>query len=200
MGNGAWAKALRGTATENGCIVKETVFINLEPYEWRQSIRAEHGKRYNGRSLQMAARVGEGHDIELVGTDEKLDGLVVSLGIMEGEPTSDDGKPFENGIGLFVFNEKRPGGVDYGSTDAMVIGWFFLDKDLYDEVWSQVAADRYSSCHITVTVSPIASPNFDWAWDVKIGSRLFIQDVSVAFVRDKSKPKEMPPPKPGLFG
>jgi hypothetical protein len=41
--------------------MKETIFINLESYEWRQSLRAERGKRYNGRSLQMAARVHEGH-------------------------------------------------------------------------------------------------------------------------------------------
>jgi hypothetical protein len=148
----------------------------------------------------MAARVGEGHDIELVGTDEKLDGLSIHLSIMEGEPTTGDGKPLEDGIGLFVFNENRPEGVDYGSTDAMVVGWFFLDKDLYDEVWSQVAADRYSTCSVTVTVGPVASRNFDWAWDVKTGSRLFIQDVSVSFVRDKTKPKEMPPAKRGLFG
>jgi hypothetical protein len=63
-----------------------------------QSLRAEHGKRYKGRSLQMAARVGEGHDIELVGTDEKLDGLTIHLSLMEGEPTTSDGKPLEDGM------------------------------------------------------------------------------------------------------
>jgi hypothetical protein len=132
--------------------MKETIFINLEPYEWRQSIRAEHGKRYNGRSLQMSARVQEDQDIELVGTDEKLDGLSIHLSIMEGEPTTGDGKPLEDGIGLFVFNEKLPAGVDHGSMDATVVGWFFLDTDLFNEVWSQVADDRYSTCSVTVTV------------------------------------------------
>jgi hypothetical protein len=83
--------------------VNETVFIDLEPYEWRQSVRAEHGKRYNGRRLQVSARVGHGQYIELVGTDEKLEGLTIQLGILEGEPTTSDGKPFEEGIGLFVF-------------------------------------------------------------------------------------------------
>lgn len=88
--------------------MKETIFINLEPYEWRQSIRAEHGKRYNGRSLQMSARVQEDQDIEFLGTDEKLEGLTVHLRIMEGEPTTGDGKPLENGIGLFVLLWVRP--------------------------------------------------------------------------------------------
>ena len=180
--------------------MKPTIFINLEPYEWRQSLRAERGKRYNGRGLQMAARVIDGADIELVGTDEKLDRLSVHLSIMEGEPTTGDGQPLEDGIGLFVFNEKRPGGDDYGPTDAMVIGWFFLDSDLFNEVWSQVAADRYSTCSVTVTVGPVAFRSVEWAWDVKGGSKLLIEDVSVAFVRDKTKPKEMPPPKRGLFG
>ena len=69
----------------------------------------------------MTARVIGDHDIELVGTDEKLDGLSIHLGIMEGEPTTGEGKSFTDGIGLFVFNEKRQAGVDYGSTDAMVI-------------------------------------------------------------------------------
>jgi hypothetical protein len=180
--------------------MKPTVFLNLEPYEWRHSLRAEHGKRYNGRSLQMVARVSGDHDIQLVGTDEKLDALSVHLGILEGEPTTGDGKPFNDGIGLFVFNERRPAGVDYGSTDAMVVGWFFLDSDLYNEVWTQTAADSYSSCSVTVTVGPVASRSLDWAWDVRSGGRLIIQDVSVAFVRDKSKPKEVPVPKRGFFG
>jgi hypothetical protein len=182
-----------------GGILIETISINLEPYEWRQSIRAEHGKRYNGRRMQMAARVGEDHDIELLGTDEKLEGLTIHLSILEGEPTSGDGKPFEDGLGIFVFNEKRPGGVDYDSTDATVVGWFFLESELYSELWSQVAADRYSSCYVVVTVGPITSRNFDWAWDVKARRNLIIQDASVGFVRDKTKPKEEPPPKRGFF-
>jgi hypothetical protein len=180
--------------------MKEAISINLEPYEWRQSLRAEHGKRYNGRGMGMSARVREGHEIKLVGTDEKLQGIPIHLSIMEGEPTSGDGKPFKDGIGLFVFNEKRPGGVDYASTDTMIAGWFFLDSDLYNELWSQVAVDRYSSCTVTVTVGPVVFQSVAWAWDVKTGGRLFVQDVSVSFVRDKTKPKETPPPKRGLFG
>jgi hypothetical protein len=180
--------------------MKETVFINLEPYEWRQSVRAEHGKRYNGRSLQVSARVGDGHDIELVGTDEKLEGLIVHLGILEGEPTTGDGKPLEDGIGLFVFREKRPGGHDYDATDATVGGWFFLDSDLFNEVWSQVAADSYSTCSVIVTVGPVAFQSLNWAWDVGTANKLLIEDVSVSFVRDRTRPEEgPPPPKRGLF-
>jgi hypothetical protein len=177
--------------------VKETTFIKLEPYEWRQSIRAEHRGRYNGRSLQMAARVAEEHDIQLIGTDEKFDGLSVHLGVMEGEPTTGDGKPLDEGIGVFVFNEKRPGGDDYDSMDAMVVGWFFLDSDLYSEVWSQVAADRYSRCSVTVTVGPVPFRSVEWVWDVTAHKKLFIQDASIAFVR--TKPKAEPPPKRGFF-
>jgi hypothetical protein len=51
----------------------------------------------------MAARVHQGQDIELLNTDAKLDGLVVHLSIMEGDPTMGDGRPLEDGIGLFVF-------------------------------------------------------------------------------------------------
>ena len=105
----------------------------------------------------------------------------------------------EDGIGLFVFNERRPGGDDYGPEDAMVMGWFFLESDLYSELWSQVAADRYSSCSITVTVGPVAFRSVEWAWDVKANKQLFIEDVSVAFVRDKTKRSEEPPPKRGFF-
>jgi hypothetical protein len=36
-------------------------------------------------------------------TDEKLEGLTVYLDLLEGEPTSGDGKPFKDGIGLFVY-------------------------------------------------------------------------------------------------
>ena len=180
--------------------MKETVFINLEPYEWRQSMRAERGKRNNGRSLQMVARIRGDHDIELVGTNEKLSDLTVHLGILVGEPTTGDGKPLNEGIGLFVFNEKQPGGVDYGPTDAAVVGWFFLDSDLYSELWSQVAGDQYSSCSITVTVGPVAFQALDWTWDVKAGSRLFIKDVSVAFIRHKAEPKDEPPLKRRFFG
>jgi hypothetical protein len=73
-------------------------------------------------------------------------------------------------------------------------------SDLYSEVWSQVAADRYSTCSATASVRPVAFRNFDWAWDVKTGSRLIIEDAWVSFVRNKTKPKEEPPPKRGLFG
>lgn len=186
-------------AEKCGGIVKNTIFVNLEPYEWRQSVRAERGKRYNGRAMQMTARVTDGSDIELIGSDEKLNDLAVHLSILEGEPTTGDGKPFEDGIGVFVFNEKRPGGVDYGSTDAMVVGWFFLERDLYSELWSQIAADRYSNCYVTVTVGPVAFRSIEWAWDVNQRSKLFIEDVSISFVRDKSKKEEPPATKPGLF-
>src|SRR5664279_588930 len=43
-------------------------------------------------SRWMAAHVSDGRDIELVGTDEKLEGLTVHLGILEGEPTTGDGR------------------------------------------------------------------------------------------------------------
>jgi hypothetical protein len=59
------------------------------------------------------------------------------------------------GIGLLVFNHSRPGGHDYDASGAMVVGRFFWDTEIYNEVWSQVAADRYSDCTITVTVGPI---------------------------------------------
>jgi hypothetical protein len=179
--------------------MKETIFINLEPYEWRHSLRAERGRRYNGRGLQTAARITQ-HDIELLNTDAKLNGLTVHLSIMDGKPTMGDGQSFEGGIGLFVFNEKQPGGDDYGPQDAMVIGWFFLDTNLYNELWSQVAADRYSSCSITVTVGPVTFQSLDWAWDVKANKKLFIEDVSIEFVRDKTKVTEVPPPRRGFFG
>jgi hypothetical protein len=147
----------------------------------------------------MAAHVSDGRDIELVGTDEKLEGLTVHLGILEGEPTTGDGRPFEDGIGLFVFREKRPAGDDYDATDATVGGWFFLDSDLFNEVWSQVSVGRYSTCSITVTIGPVASRALDWVWDVRTANKLVIQDVSVSFVREKTKPTEAPPPKRGLF-
>lgn len=75
-----------------------------------------------------------------------------------------------------------------------------MESDLFNEVWSQVVSDRYSSCIVTITIGPVASRNFDWAWDVKATNKLFIKDASVSFVRVKTKPEEKPPPKRGLFG
>jgi hypothetical protein len=51
-----------------------------------------------------------------------LDNLVVHLTFLEGEPTTADGKPFDEGIGLFVFHEERPAGHDQDASDAMVVG------------------------------------------------------------------------------
>jgi hypothetical protein len=181
-------------------MAKQTVFINLETHEWRQNVRADRARRYGGRALQMSARATKDHGIELVGAEEKLDNLIVHLSILEGEPTMADGKPLDEGIGLFVFNHSRPGGHDYDDLDAMVVGWFFLDTDLYNEVWSQVAADRYSDCTVTVTIGPITFESDNWAWDVKTNKRLFIEDVSITFVRDKTRPAaEQQARKRGLF-
>jgi hypothetical protein len=180
-------------------MVKHTIFIDLEPREWRQSIRAERGRRYNGRALQMSARAAEDPGIELVGVKDKLDNLVVHLTLLEGEPTTADGKPLDEGIGLLVFNEERPGGHDQDASDAMVVGWFFLDADIYKEVWSQVAADRYTDCTVTVTIGPITFQSDSWVWDVTAHKRLFIEDASITFVRDKARSELGPPRRRGLF-
>jgi hypothetical protein len=181
-------------------MAKQTIFIDLEPYEWRQTIRAEHNGRYGGRALKMTARVTKDHAIELVGTEEKLDNLIVQLSILEGEPTTADGKPLDEGIGLFVFNDARPGGYDYDASDAMVAGWFFLEANLYNDVWSQVSVGRHSDCSVTVTIGPVTFQSDNWAWDVKTHKRLFIEDASITFVRNKPRPAvEQPPGKGGLF-
>ena len=179
-------------------MAKQTIFINLEPYEWRQTLRAERARRYNGRALQMSARFTKDHGIELVGAEGKLDDLIVRLALLEGEPTTADGKPLDEGIGLFVFNDARPGGYDYDASDAMVTGWFFLDSNLYNDVWSQVSVGRHSDCSVTVTVGPVAFQSDNWAWDVKAHKRLFIEDASIMFVRGQTRP-EQPSPKRGLF-
>jgi hypothetical protein len=174
----------------------ETIFINLELCYWSQSLRAEHGRRNNGLGFQMAARVHRCSDVELLNTDRKLDGLTVHLSVREGEPPL-----LDDGIGSFVFNERHPARDDHGPIEAMVIGQFFLDANLYNELWSQVAADRYSNCAITVTVGPVPFRSGAWEWDVKARKALLIKDVSVTFSRGMAREREdQRPPKRRLFG
>jgi hypothetical protein len=180
--------------------MKNNIYINLEPSEWRQSIRSEHGRRYNGRGLQVSARVVDAEDVELLNTDAMLNGIVAHLGIQPGTPTSGDGKPFEDGIGMFAFNEKNPGGVDYGPTDAMIVGWFFLDDEDYQDLWHQIAGDTYVSSSITLSVGPVIFKSVpEWAWDVAKNHHLIIESASISFSRHKIK-KEEPPQKRGFFG
>ncbi|MDE5446527.1 hypothetical protein GWG65_35230 [Bradyrhizobium sp. CSA207] len=163
----------------------QNISLNLEPYEWRQSLRAEHERRNKGRGLQVATRVLRCSDFELLNTDAKLDGLTIHLSVTEGEPPL-----LEDGIGSFVFIERQRGGYDYGPMEAMVNGRFFLDSDLYNELWSQVAADCYSNCTITATVGPVPFRSGGWEWDVKASKKLRIEDVSVTFSRVSGRPVE----------
>ncbi|MGY3511823.1 hypothetical protein ACVIQY_004798 [Bradyrhizobium sp. USDA 3051] len=178
--------------------MKSTMFINLEPYEWRQSLRGDETKKYAGRGMQLSARMTDVRDIELLNTDEKLGDIIAHIGIHSGEPTMGDGKPLEAGIGLFVFNERRPSD-EY--SEAMIIGWFCLAPEDYDEVWRQVADDNYTSCTVTLEVGPMQHKGAGWAWDVKRESKLYVDNGQLYFIHSRAK-KEEPQParKRGLFG
>jgi hypothetical protein len=62
------------------------------------------------------------------------------------------------------------------------------------ELWSQVDADRYSSCYVPVTVgsSRLSKPRLRLV-NEKANKSLFIENASVSFVQDKTKTEEEPP-------
>jgi hypothetical protein len=51
-----------------------------------QSIRAEHGKRYDGRAMQVTARVTDGSDIELIGQGGGAAGPLRGLKLAPSSP------------------------------------------------------------------------------------------------------------------
>ncbi|MGY3618407.1 hypothetical protein [Bradyrhizobium sp. USDA 10063] len=181
--------------------MKQSIFVKLEPYEWTQSLRGEHARRYNGRNLGLSAHVMAAKHVVLVNSNEKLEHLTAHMSLHSGEPKMGDGKPFTEGIGMFVFNEARPGGIDYPGIDAAIMGWFYLDPELYEEAWAQVAANTYSSCTLSLTVKPVPFHGIEWHWDVKNNGKLIIDAADMYFSRSRTLKREPPepPPKRGFF-
>jgi hypothetical protein len=177
----------------------DTLWFNLQPTEWRSSVRADLKRKHEGRNLQVVCSVMQGADIHLLNTRERLTGLTVHLGIMAGEPTQGDGKPLVGSIGMLAFHEAQPANDEFGPSEAMLMGWCFVGHEEHADIWHQVSLNNHASCDITVTVGPIISnATPDWSWDVK--QNLRIEDIGVAFARRKVETKEEKPTKRGIFG
>src|SRR5437588_384377 len=69
------------TCTDGGCAVRDTLWFNLEPTEWRSSIRSSVGKKYDGRVLQVVCSFIDGADIQPLNTHERLPALTVHMSI-----------------------------------------------------------------------------------------------------------------------
>jgi hypothetical protein len=60
----------------------------------------------------------------------------------------------------------------------------FLDADIYNEVWSQVAADRYTDCTVTVTIGPITFQSDNWGLGREGAQEAFHRRGVYTFVRE----------------
>ncbi|GMP05241.1 hypothetical protein [Bradyrhizobium sp. TM239] len=176
-----------------------SIHLFLDILEWRQTIRDEKQKRYHGRGLSLTALATNVHDIQLINMPERLRELQFHLTVHEGTARVANGEPFEDGIGVMVLHPSEPARDDLPAIDAMVSGWFFLQADLYHDVWQQVSADNYSSARLSLYAGPFGFDVMEWIWDYKKNPGLNIEEASFEFVRNK-RAIQPPPLKKSLFG
>ncbi|WP_128928767.1 hypothetical protein [Bradyrhizobium guangxiense] len=173
------------------------IHLYFDVLEWRQSVREERKKKYRGRGLNLVARATNVRDIRLINMPEKLRDLEFHLTVVEGTPVLVSGEPFEDGIGIIILHQCEPARDDLPEIEAMVTGWFYVESDLYQELWQQVLTDNYSSSRMELEAGPFGFDMMEWTWDPATQAQLNVQYAAFDFVR--SKRKEPPPLKKGLF-
>lgn len=172
----------------------------LEPKEWRTAISDEVDKKQVGRGMSVVSTFQESTDIDLTNTSERLGRLSVHMGIRAGTPTQADATCIGDALGMLVFHEAKPADAEFGSSDAMIIGWCYVDHDQFADLWQQVTLGNYSRSSLTLHLGPFNFDSPECHWDVKEQRQLFIESISFAFTRDRVEPKSEPPQKRGLFG
>jgi hypothetical protein len=107
--------------------------------------------------------------------------MVVYLAIVPEELLADEKELSDRGIGLFFLEH----------------AWFGAERELYAELWKQVASDNYVDCIIDLTLE-MPFRDGRWVWDTKASNRLLIRDASIEFVRSREKGQE-PARRRGFF-
>jgi hypothetical protein len=125
-------------------------------------------------------------DIQLVNTSDLLSEMSAYVTILPEEQILPDEKLGDEAIGLFVY---RPDAIG---------AWFGVERELYTELWKQVASDNYVDCIITLTLK-LPFQQRGWIWDVEASKSLLIDSASIAFVRSREKKQEPPAQKRGFF-
>jgi hypothetical protein len=149
-------------------------FLKLSPLEWRQRIVYDREPIYRGRLLSCAARISDGGDIQLPNGHLLADIVTnVHLTIVPEELLADEKELSDRGIGLFFFDR----------------AWFGAERELYAELWKQVASDNYVDCVISLALE-VPVQDGRWVWDEEASNRLLITNTSIEFVRSREKGQE----------
>jgi hypothetical protein len=122
----------------------------------------------------------------------KLTDLTVDLGILVGQPVDARGEALKHGIiGDVHFREVPP--------RDFISACVYLKPDSYSALWDQVRDAGYASCVITVSIDPVKSEGFGWAWDVS--QPLTISSVAFNFARSPiaQRPTDQATPRKSFF-
>ncbi len=175
-----------------------SLFLTVD--SWSQTIT--HGEKWPRHQFRFSARAREDEDLKLVGGPD-IRKLIVQLSIVRGRPEKE---PPEPGIGILAYHPEQPPRDDIDGMECFIGGWFWMEEDLYDEVWGQVRENKYTDCTVDIDIAPIEFGTFTFKWDVGKKNVISIQRAGVMFGRLlKSPPTELdtspaPTKGAGLFG
>lgn len=170
-----------------------SLFLTVD--SWWQTIT--HGEKWPRHQFRLAARPRADEDLELVGGPD-IRKLMVHLSVVRGRPEEN---PPERGIGILAYHPETPSRDDIGGTECFISGWFWMEADLYDEVWGQVRENNYTDCTVDIDIAPIEFETFTFKWDVGEKKVISINRAGVMFGRTLESPQprldSAPAPKKG---
>jgi hypothetical protein len=174
------------------------LYLRLEPLSWRQEIRYYPTITVEGRYLVASCKTIADSHLRL-SNNAKLTDLSVELSILVGQPVDARGEALKDGIiGDFQFLESPPSDYD-PRMDPFISACVYLKPDSYSALWDQVRDGGYASCEITISIDPVKSEGFGWAWDVS--QRLAISSVALNFTRSPiaQRPADQATPRKSFF-
>lgn len=144
------------------------IHLSLVPITWSQTLSHEGATILRAR-MKCAPHVR----CELKLRDTRLTEHEIELTILNGEVTAEDRikyKLVHEAIGgLWLVDDK--------DVAAFVYGWFFINTNVYDDLWEQVRQGGYAGCSFSLDVGPVED---DQRWS---GGPLFILGASISFDR-----------------
>ena len=161
------------------------IHLPLVPITWSQTLAHE------GATTLRARLKCEPHAELKLRNDAKLTQYEIELTILNGEVTAEDHikyKLVHEAIGgLWLVDDK--------DVAAFVYGWFFINTNVYDDLWEQVRQGGYAGCSFSLDVGPVED---DQRWS---GGPLSILGASISF--DRTPPIDdasQRPARKGWFG
>ena len=67
--------------------------------------------------------------------------------------------------------------------EEFVGGWFWLQEDLWDEIWKQTSEHRYDAAQLELQFGPVQSAGATSRWNVEMNASLPIVQAGLNFDR-----------------